>query len=761
MASVKRNPFYKSATGPAKTGLVGVSALPKEDERSFILNSGLISWVMPAVLFVITGILMAYTSLPWFAMLVGTCLLAVCFSPKKLRWLLPLLLFIPVAYGRYSFWNAQVNPILPYLGQELLVTAKTDGRYLSISEPVKARVVLSSKLEIPSGLVTLKGDFALASNKRNPGGFDYARYLQQRGVSGLFYADELVSVQERLGVRDKLARGVSVGLGDRQAALMQAMTLGIRDNLDDLRDIFSASGLAHILALSGLHVGILVLALGFALSPLGLSRYPVLMLLVVGFVLTVGVSPSIFRAATMTIAALFTLWLGSGRIDVWSSLSLSAVLVLLWQPSWLFDISFQLSYLALIGILLFTEPISKFILKDAYQNLAWWHWKKFIVLSMIVSLAAQLTTLPLVASSFGTLPILSPIVNVVAIPLATVLVPLGFLAGIIGMISLTLAAFLNQLTKLFASWLIKAAELGSSLPNLVWGEVSYLGYVLFYLALLAFALYCYKLLSVKNTLFIMVTALLCSTVAAFGHDNAELIFFDVGQGDSVLIKLPNRTEILVDAGGTPFSSFDVGKRTVVPALKALGIDELELVIASHSDADHIEGLISVLEEMPVLQLAVGTWDEDKPLFQRLIETARAKNVSIIQVAKGQILYLDDASLEILNPPRKAFEDANDNSIAFVLNYKNEAKAVLMGDLPIYVEEQLAFPDVDIVMAGHHGSKTSTSDGLLKATKPETLVFSYGRNNFGHPHGVIIKTAEALGIEVRETFHEGAIRISLE
>ncbi len=162
-----------------------------------------------------------------------------------------------------------------------------------------------------------------------------------------------------------------------------------------------------------------------------------------------------------------------------------------------------------------------------------------------------------------------------------------------------------------------------------------------------------------------------------------------------------------------------------------------------------------------MQLAVGTWDEEKPLFQKLIETAQANNVSIIQVAKGQILYLDDASLEILNPPRKVFEDANDNSIAFVLNYKHEAKAVLMGDLPIHVEQQLAFPDVDIVMAGHHGSKTSTSEGLLKATTPETLVFSYGRNNFGHPHGEIIKTANALGIEVRETFHEGAIRIPLE
>ncbi|MCA9837539.1 MAG: DNA internalization-related competence protein ComEC/Rec2 [Trueperaceae bacterium] len=704
---------------------------------------------------------MAQQGLPWFVAVGSSLLLSLCLLPKAVRWLLPFVLLLPLGFWRYYSWDSQLNPLLPYLGQDITVSGTTDGKILRLDDPKGARLAISSREDLAPGRVVLQGSFALAPNKRNPGGFDYAGYLHRRGIWGQFYIDEVISSQPAtFTLKERLSQALARGLTEQQAGLMQAMTLGLRDSLGDLRELFSASGLAHILALSGLHVGILVLALGWLLRPLGLFRYPVLIVLVIGFVFLVGASPSVSRAALMTIAALLSLWLGGGRIDAWASLALSALLLLVWQPAWLFDLSFQLSYLAVLGLLLFVEPLTRLIL-GTYTTLPWWHWKLLIVVSALVSISAQLSTVPLVASSFGSLPLFSPFINILAIPLATLLVPLGFVVAFVGVLVPPLALLLNHLTGLLASLLIALASFGSSLPNLIWGEISPLGYALFYIGLGAFALWLHKRISLSGALIIIATALLCSSFTSWQREKAELIVFDVGQGDSSLIRLPGRLEILMDGGGTPFGDFDVGARTVIPALKGLGIDELELVIASHTDADHIEGLVSVLKSFRVQQLAIGVKDLDRPLFAELIAVAEERQIPIMQVARGQKIYIGDAMLDILNPPINSYDEANNNSVAFVLYYHEQPKALLMGDMPISVEKDLAFPKLDIVMAGHHGSKTSTSDDLLRATQPKHVIFSYGRNTFGHPHGPLVEKARALGAQIHETFHEGAVRLLLE
>ena len=245
------------------------------------------------------------------------------------------------------------------------------------------------------------------------------------------------------------------------------------------------------------------------------------------------------------------------------------------------------------------------------------------------------------------------------------------------------------------------------------------------------------------------------------HPVPELVVLDVGQGDSALIRLPNRQEILVDAGGTPFSDFDTGTRTVLPALKALGIDELELLIASHTDADHIEGIVTLLDEIPVGQLVIGTPKPGDFLFDALMFAAARNNVPVLEVKRGQTLTLGEAHLDILNPPINAYAKDNDNSVTFVFNYQGVPRALFMGDLSINAEAGMAFPDVDILMAGHHGSNSSTSEALLGATQPEHVVFSYGRNNYGHPGDEVMGRVLATGAQVHQTYLDGAVRLGLE
>ncbi len=715
-------------------------------------------WSVPAALCLAVGVVLAGLNVPLWLTLVGSSLLA-AFAYTRGQVLLVVLVFLaPLGGVRYSAWEAQPNPLTPLLGEEMTFSGVSDGRYLRLEQPASVRgvrVALSPSGTVSAGRVTVQGTLQEAAGKRNPGGFDYRAYLTRRNIKGQLYIEEVVDAAPTRTLKGRLQRGVIAGLDERPAALMQAMTLGIRDGLGELREVFARSGLAHILALSGLHVGILVGAVGWSLRPLGQRRYPVMMVMLVGFVLLVGSSPSVLRASLMVGAVLASLWLGSGRIEPWSSLSLAALITLLWHPAWLFDLSFQLSYLAVTGILLLTEPLTKRLLGE---GLEWWRPRVLLLGSVIVSVAAQALSLPLVASTFGVVPLFSPLVNVVAIPLATLLVPLGFLAGLLGLVSLSLAGALNLITGFLASALLRLADAAAGLPVLIWGEIAPLGYAFYAVGAFAFVLAVRGYLRPWRGLLVVTVVVLSSAVTADG-EVPELVFLDVGQGDSVLVRLPGRVEILVDGGGTPFSDFDVGARTVLPALRAQGVDELELVVASHPDTDHIEGLVSVLEAVPVQTLLIGVPTPGKPVFDALMAAAARQGTQVMQVTRGERLSVGEAKLEILNPPPIPYEKDNDNSVAFVLNVRG-TKALFLGDLSSGVEKELFVPDVDILMVAHHGSKHSTSEALLHAARPERAVLSYGRNGYGHPHTGVLEKLHAHGTSVSQTHHEGAIRLRL-
>ena len=446
-------------------------------------TASFVPWSVPAALFLTFGVALAGWELPLWTSFVPLALLPLVFlESAKDTWRLVALLSLlaPVGYVRYDLWAAQANPLASLMGEAQTFSGVSDGRTLTLDAPRGVRVALSPSSAVAAGRVRLEGELVEAAGKRNPGGFDYRSYLRRRDVWAQLRVEEVLDFRPATtSVRERLRRGVVAGLGERAAGLMQAMTLGLREDLGDLRETFAASGLAHILALSGLHVGILMAALGFLLRPLGRARYPLMMVLVLLFVLLVGASPSVLRAGVMVAAVLWSLWLGGGRLELGAALGLAALITLLWHPAYLFDLSFQLSYLAVLGILLLTGPLTKRLLGERAQTLPLWHPSKFLIGSMIVSLSAQALSLPLVVSTFGGAPLLSPLVNVVAVPLASLLVPLGFLAAVLGLVSLSLASLVNQLTGGLAGGLIALANAAQGLPSLTWGEIGATGYVFY------------------------------------------------------------------------------------------------------------------------------------------------------------------------------------------------------------------------------------------------------------------------------------------
>ena len=654
-------------------------------------------------------------------------------------------------------WQDRPDPLAPLIGRELELSGHGDGRWLHVTEPFRATLAVSPAGSLPSGSVTLTGELIEPAGKRNPGGFDYRAFLAARGVRAQVLVRDVTVTGPRAGLRDRLRASVRTGLGEREAALVEAMTLGVRDELGDLRDSFGASGMAHLLALSGLHLGVLVVALQRVLGGRRGYRTLVISGVVFGYVALTGVTPSMLRAAIMAFVLLLGDAAGTGRVRAPVTMALAVLITLLLYPAWLFDLGFQLSYGAVIGILVAAGPVGAFV--RAAQGVP----DRVIRLTVaagLTSLAAQLPTMSVVASAFGQVPAFAAIPNIVAVPLAGLLVPLGNLAGLIGLVSGPAAAVINTVNGLLAGALIRLAETTATLPSVPWGEVGAAGHTYWLVGCLAACLAVLRVLRPWRALLVALAALLAAGVTPPPHPAPELVALDVGQGDSFVLRFPGGTTVLVDAGGSVWSDFDTGARIVVPALRAMGVGSLDLVIATHADADHAGGLINVLESMPVQALAIGHDEPERELFVDLLQAADRVEVPVLRVRRGEELRLGDATLLVLNPGQIPSGVSNDDSVAVAVGWRGEYVAVLPAEVSAAVEARLYPPPAGVLVVPHHGSRFSSSDGFLRAVAGHTAVISVGRNNFGHPHEDVLHRLADRGYSVHTTLERGAVRLPL-
>lgn len=653
-----------------------------------------------------------------------------------------------------SRWNARPNPFADRLGTEVTLAGRSDGRVLRTDDPAGAAVALAPIGGAPSGWVRIRGTLDEAAGLRNPGGFDYRGYLARRGIAAQLFVDEVLEARPTRSVRDRLVAAATRGLPEPEAALVAAMTFGVRDDLGELRASFAKAGLAHVLALSGLHVGVLVGALAWLLRSWGAHRYPWLLGCLAAFVAIVGPTPSILRASAMVAAALLVHWRGGGRMEPWTALSLAATLTLTVQPAWLFDASFQLSYLAVVGLLVFMRPLLRLLRAD---RTPWWHPRTLLAGGAAASVASQLPMGSLLMASFGEVPLLSPAANLLGVPLATAVVPLGLTAALAGSVWEPLAHLVHLALRPLAALLIRVAATAEAWPALAWGEVGVVEHATYGVLVVAVALWAHGRLTLRRAALVGIAA---ATVACQPPVLPEVVFMDVGQGDAVLVRLPGRREVLIDGGGTPFSDFDTGERIVLPALRALGVDELEVVVASHSDTDHIEGLASVLRGMPVQELVVGHPDPDAAVWRALEEAARETGVPIRRVRRGQRVSLGEAEFAVLHPETRPLGVANEDSVVLVFSWRGTPVALFPGDVSAQVEKRLAVPRVRLLMVPHHGSRHSTSVELLRAARPKRAVISVGRNRFGHPAEEVVSRLGRFSIDVATTRQAGAVRISV-
>lgn len=573
----------------------------------------------------------------------------------------------------------------------------------------------------------------------NPGTFDYAVYLKTLKISHIANVESF-RVTENGGGWDGVKRSVmriredfmgKLRCSDSEKSLIRGVLFGDIKSMDeDMYEDFKANGTAHVLAVSGLHVGVIF---GIYRSLTKKRKSAVATACFIGFLGFYGTltlwSVSVIRAVALVIVITLGDFLDR-RYDLLTALGAVAVMVLVDNPWVLFSASFQMSFLAVVSIS-FLQPF----------------FSRYLPESLSAVLAVQLGMMPYIAYVFNYVPLISFICNVPIVYLLSIIVPMG-----IGCLLITMVAgscwfmgdILGGLSELMISVNGLLSQNGTfaaavtSPPLWALALIYMLG---FFFSSETFAVY-YHRKNWKNVGRYFAAALIIAMIIFVKTDTpfnkADLVMVDVGQGDCLHIKDGRHTDMLIDGGGN--INYNVGEKVLKPYLLKNGCSDIDLAMATHLHTDHYLGLKQLK----------GTFDVEK-----LLTTGKA----------GQIIRISDTcSIEILWPLEEGTESEDENYYSLIFKVKEKNMTILVtGDITSEGEAALLEQykgsnklKCDILKVCHHGSKYSSSDTFLDAVDPQIAVIGVGKNNYGHPSKEVIEKLCKKGIMVFRTDLNGAV-----
>ena len=628
-------------------------------------------------------------------------------------------------------------------------------------------------------VLKIKGKLEKPIRQKNFGEFDYELYLarekiftylniwQEKDIQKIGEDDSNFLVSFSLSARDKIKEITKQTLPPPYNYLLVGMLLGEKSFIPPhLKEVFAEAGIMHILAVSGLHVGIIAMALLAFLSILRLPKK--LKLLTLILILLIYASITGFRPSVLRATIMFILLIGGKLINRSRNLNISlffaAFLILLSNPLILYDAGFLLSFIVTFSIINISP-----ILQELFSKIVVW-----IKNPLAVSTAAWIGIFPLSAYFFSKVSIISIVSNIFIIPLTGIAVILGFVTFFIGLVSISLAGVIANINYLILNLITLIAKSFSLLPFafIYVAKPSIMVIALYYLTVfLIIEIFYKKTLShkikKKAALIIIPVVLLIIIIQVFypaGH--LKVNFINVGEGDCILIEAPNKINILIDGGGTPQGDFDVGSKIVIPYLRRKGINKINLLVLTHPHLDHLEGLLPVIKEFKVDMVLDSGLICDSSEYKEFISLIQKKDIPYHQAKAGDnFIFNNNLEIFLLNPLYDSDfydeSDFNNASIVVKLFYKN-ADFLFTGDIEEAAEKKLLIwqniLQSDILKVGHHGSATSTNLEFLDKVDPSIAVITVGKNHFGHPSQKIIERLEDKNIQIYRTDEDGTIII---
>lgn len=614
----------------------------------------------------------------------------------------------------------------------------------------------------------IEGEFKQPEEARNYKGYNYKQYLKTKKIIGTVELEKAKILKSSNGsfihnIQKYIKDTINGTLTDEEGNLLLAILLGDKDKLsEDIQESFKTSNLSHMLAVSGAHVSYIILGLTYVLqnSIIGKKNGKIVCIFfLLVFMAITNFTPSVTRACIMAILTLFSSIIYR-KSDVYTNISVAALITLIFNPYSLLDLGFQLSYGGTIGIIIFIKRIQEKKSNSKVIN--------YIKQMALVSIYANIIIIPIMMYHFNTVSFTFIISNIMASPILGIIVITGFLFIIASITVKPLTRLIAIFIKPILSILIKISQICSKLPfSNILVVTPYMFNVISYYAII---LYCIK--SKKNNKFkiiicLLIVLILINFIIYIFPQKLRIFFIDVGQGDSTLIITPDKKTVLIDGGGS--DSFDVGEKVLLPYLLDRRILKIDYVLISHFDTDHCGGILTIMEKVKVKNIIISEQAEHSENYERFKKLMIHKRIRLIEVKKGDKIKIGRYSeFKILFPTSRLLSEnpLNNNSIVAQFNYNN-FKMLFTGDIEKLAEQQILKTEkaeirADILKVAHHGSKTSSIPEFIKAVRPKIALIGVGKNNtFGHPNQQTIKNLENIKCRIYRTDLQGEIIIKID
>lgn len=616
----------------------------------------------------------------------------------------------------------------------------------------------------PRGVVLETNADVRAPRPAEDGGFDERAWLARQGVHVVLQGGEWRRIGRRgglAGLGDRLRDRVEHALGRGPAGASRAVVLGIVVGEDEgldpgLRRDFRASGLQHLLAVSGQNVAFLVVGIvgiGWLLRIPRLALEIAALATIGGYVLAVGWQPSVIRAGVAGVLASLA-WIAARPRDGWHFLAVGAVVLLGWQPGSLFDPGFQLSFAAVAAIFVGVPRLRAWL--GGYPI------PPPLAETLAVSIACGAATAPIVLLQFGAVPTYTVLANALAFPAVPVVLGAGLLAGLVEPVLPSAALALAFVAGWSASYITFVAHAVASLPAARLGSEETLAVTVLGVAAALLARR-YRLAVRSHSA--AVGALVATVVIGAGlwwwlrpppvwhpPGRFRITFLDVGQGDATLLEA-GRAAVLVDEGPP--------EADVAGQLRRLGFRELTAMVLTHPQRDHVGGAADVLRRLDVGAILDPTLEATGPEREEAVAVARARGVPVTAARSGTVFRAGPLVLRVLWPDDAGTpsEDPNLNAVVLVASV-GELDVLLSADAESDVTRRLDLPEVEVMKVAHHGSADPGLPELLERLRPRVAVIQVGAgNDYGHPRAETLHAlADVPGLRVFRNDLDGRVVI---
>lgn len=665
-----------------------------------------------SIIGILTGLYLEFTlSMVLYFLLLLFCLFIL--KAKKLEILISMCLLI--AFNLYTSslvnsYDCRYIDVSSIEGEFEIVSYRAikdyyDKYIVKSKEGNKFILYLPHGDELKKGtLINLSGEFRLPDLARNTGGFNYRRYLNSQKIYGIiraknYYVSNLAKFNLIYYIQDEIYKSFARLFPKDEMGLIIGMMIGeTKDISEDVLENFKTTGITHLIAVSGSNVVYVVVLVQFLFKKFFGKRatYFISIFFLILFMLISGASASVCRATLMIILSICAdiFFLKSGTF---SNILTSAFVLILLNPLVIYDVGFILSFGGTLGIVLLSKDFTRLFKRLGKLNE-----------TLSVTCSAQFILAPIMMYYFNTFSILSIVTNIIVVPISGSITILGFVVFIISKISFPIAKLIANSLYVLATFTIWVADMFSKIPfslirtitpNVF--EIFLFYFVVFYFANLKVRGKKYRFIGEAQNNETKVTKMLANIrpiwVIAFIviFVFSEIIYYkiprnyldisciDVGQGDSVLIETDSRKFILIDGGGN--ENYDVGENILLPYLLDRRVLNIDIIFSSHSDADHLNGIITALENMHVNNVVIG---KGALGYEKVYRIAESKNVKVIEVQKGDVLEIGNLVFEVLSPSMELDNNnVNDYSLVFKLIYGKKSM-LFTGDISAVAERQV-------------------------------------------------------------------------